>query len=101
MIVVNPALTTHTISLVPRTYDFTSIELFIRNESTGVETTVVTNLVRLNRGLKCTFDYTFINGTNYEIKILNRDGDVLYRGKLFATTQNTQEYKQTDGKYYW
>ena len=101
MIVVDPSLTSHTINIVPRKYDFVSFDMYIRNETTKEENTVNTTTNELNRGLEITFDFDFTDRYNYEIRIVNENGFVMYRGKIFATSQNPQEYKQTTDKYYW
>ena len=102
MIVVDPSLTTHTINIVPRDYDLgVSFEVYIRNETTKEENALTTTTNELNRGLEITFDFNFTDRYNYELRIVKRNDIVVYRGKIFATSQNPQDYKQTTDKYYW
>tara|TARA_R110000765_G_scaffold47987_2_gene98369 strand:- start:898 stop:1302 length:405 start_codon:yes stop_codon:yes gene_type:complete len=52
--------------------------------------------------LVITFDYTFRSESRYDIAVtyLNTS-EVIYRGAAVATTQDTQEYKLTNDKFYY
>ncbi|HKK11862.1 MAG TPA: hypothetical protein VJ945_03465 [Flavobacteriaceae bacterium] len=98
MKVVLPADTTHNITLIPRFDTVNALTLSLYNEATKVSTTVSNSYLETDGNLVITFDFTFVEKDKYQIKIL--DGtDVLYRGKLIATTQEPQDYKLTDGRY--
>ena len=98
MKVVNPNDTTHVIKLIPRLYEITSIDLSLYNEATQV-TTTVTDAYSITNGISTlTFDFTFEENDKYQFKLVN-GSNVVYRGKLIATTQDTQEYKLTNGLY--
>ena len=99
MKVVNPNNVSHTISLIPRFYsDDLILELY--NETTRAETTVVNTVLIVDGILSMSFDFSFSENDKFQIKI-SKDSEILYRGKLIATTQPPQEYKLTNGLYYY
>ena len=98
MKIVDPGDTTHNITLIPRTETVNALTLVLYNEATKVSTTVANTHVLRDGNLIITFDFTFANKDKYQIKI--SDGsEVIYRGKILATTQIPQDYKLTDGRY--
>jgi hypothetical protein len=98
MNVINPNNTTHIVKLILRyTPDTSVVELY--NEQTQTNTEVLHTLVITNGIAQLTFDFDFSEGDRYQIKITDING-VVYRGKLYATTQDTQDYKATLDKYY-
>ena len=44
------------------------------------------------------FDFAFSENDKFEFKVLN-SGEVVYHGKLFATSQEPQNYNVTQGYY--
>ena len=46
------------------------------------------------------FDFDFIEGGRFQVKI-TEGSSVVYRGKIFATTQATQNYSTTTNAYYY
>lgn len=50
--------------------------------------------------LKMNFELTILEGQKFQIKIRDNN-DVVYRGKLMATTQDTQTYKASNNLYYY
>lgn len=99
MKVVNPNNVNHTIDLIPRSY-VTPVILELYNEVTKV-TTEVSNVSTLSDGiLSLNFDFSFSENDKYQIKVSNGT-EILYRGKLIATTQNPQDYKLTKDLYFY
>jgi len=99
MKIVNPNDTTHIIDLIPRYYPSGSIAFTLTNEATQTSETI-TNTYIINDGvLTLTFDYTFLENTKYKIKL--EGVEIVFRGKLFATSQDTQDYKLTNNVYYY
>lgn len=99
MKVVNPNDTNHLIVLIPRYYPLGTIKLSLFNESTSFEEYVANTYIVLNGVLSIDFDYTFKEGDRYQIKI--EDGtNVLYRGLLLATTQETEDYIARNQYFY-
>lgn len=95
--VVNPTNTTHQFDFQPRFSPIIALELYLKNEATNIETLVAnTHEVLKNELLKITFDFTFQERNKFQIKIMEGT-EVIYRGKLFATVQETQDFKITEG----
>jgi len=100
MKVVNPNETEHTIKLIPRFYPTDALVLNLYNEFTTISTDVDNIYIVTDGDLFITFDFDFENNSKYQIKITEAD-EVVYRGKLIATTQDPQEYKLTNNVYYY
>ena len=99
MKVVNPNVRIKTISLIPRFKDVENFDLLLINETTKEETTFfIDNYSYQNGILLFGFDFAMSEGDKYEFKlsILN---EVLYRGKIFATTQEPQDFDLTKDLY--
>ena len=98
MNVVNPENTTHTLILIPRYYLCGTVDLYLYNESTQVETNV-TNLYLVENGyLTISFDFTFLERDKYQYKLVS-DSDVMYRGLIFATSQEVDNYLTDNNTY--
>tara|TARA_R110000772_G_scaffold5839_1_gene20805 strand:+ start:1382 stop:1687 length:306 start_codon:yes stop_codon:yes gene_type:complete len=100
MKIVLPTDTNHDIDFIPRFYPTGAIDLYLTNESTKVEVLVASTYIIQNGFVFLNFDKTFSDGQKYRIKI-TENSNVVFRGKLLVTTQDTQEYKLTKGKYYY
>jgi hypothetical protein len=109
MIVVQPTETRHEIKIVPRYYPTNSFTLLLYNEATKVNTTInivvagfsfTNNYSVLDGYLNLKFDKEFNESDKYKIT-LKEENEVIYRGKIKATSQEPQEYKQTKDKYYY
>lgn len=100
MKVVNPNDTSHIIKLIPRYYPVSDLTFELYNEFTQITDTVTNNYEIVDGNLFLSFDYNFENNSKYQIKILE-DEEVVYRGKLIATSQSTQDYKLTNNVYYY
>lgn len=97
MIVVNPENTVHTFDIIPRYYT-KAIVLELYNEVTQVSE-IVNQLFVVNDGIMTvSFSYTFTEQAKYQIKLTDENG-VVFRGKLIATSQTPQDYKQTNNLY--
>ena len=56
----------------------------------------------LNGKLIITFDYDFRSESRYDVAVTYiNTSEVIYRGAMVATTQETQEYKLTKDKFYY
>jgi len=72
------------------------LELY--NEVTQVSE-IVNQLFVVNDGvITVSFSYTFTEQSKYQIKLTYKKG-VVFRGKLIATIQTPQDYKQTNNLY--
>jgi len=69
-----------------------------KNESTSLE-----NTFEIENGmLVVTFDYIFTDESSYNIAInYVNTSEVIYRGLILATTQDTQDYSLTQSEYNW
>ena len=98
MNVVNPNNTTHTLTLIPRYYVSGTVDLFLYNGSTTEETTV-SNLYLIEDGyLTITFDFTFLDRDKYQYKLAS-DSEIVYRGLIFATSEDTENYLTDNNTY--
>jgi len=100
MKVVNPNNTNHDIKLISRVYPVGTLDLLLYNESTQVETSVTNTYIVQDGFLNLNFDFTFVEGDKFQIKILELT-DVIYRGKLIATAEETQTYLNDNNEYYY
>jgi hypothetical protein len=99
MIVLNPENTTHIINFIPRLHP-TVVELSLYNETTQ-ETTIVDNECGTINGVSSLhFDFDFLENQKFQIK-LTEDNEVVYRDKIFVTSQTPQEFKATKDHYYY
>lgn len=97
MIAVNPLNPNHTFDIIPRYYR-KAIVLELYNEVTQVSE-IVNQLFVVNDGIMTvSFSYTFEEQAKYQIKLTDDNG-VVFRGKLIATSQTPQDYKQTNNLY--
>ena len=67
------------------------------------ESTSVNNTFEVEDGkVILTFDYTFTDESSYNITInYVNTSEVIYRGLILATTQDTQDYSLTQSEYNW
>ncbi len=100
MTVVNPNDTNHAIKIVPRFYPSDELSIVLRDEFTDIEYTPTTTYISEKRLTVLMFEHTFKESDSYQVTV--KEGrDIIYRGILFATTQNTQDFKLTKDKYYY
>lgn len=108
MKIINPNDANHTVKLIPRFYGYNDSSLFftIYDESTKQTVSIDAIWVLDNGIVTVSFNNNdilpilFIENGTYQITILDQDtDDVVYMGKLLATSQTTQSYKLTEGLY--
>lgn len=99
MKILSPLSENHTITLEPRYFPDDELNCVIVNEYTSEEIEQVPTYI-ISRGvLFLTFE---LNGSEFDkftLKLTEND-NVVYRCKLFFTSQNKEEYKVTTDKYY-
>ena len=100
MIVVIPTDFTHNIKLIPRYSPTGALTFITYNESTQESATISNTYVIANGVLTLTFDFTFVEDDKLQFEI-QESGTVVFRGKMFATTQVPQDYKLTNGLYFY
>lgn len=99
MKVIDPNDTTHSITLIPRFDTNELLTLILYNEVTKEKTTVANTHQTINGNLVITYDFAYSNKDKYQLKILDGN-EVVYRGKIIATTQTTQEFKLENELYF-
>lgn len=98
MTLFNPDTTTHKFKVIPRYYDEitivsnNTIELY--NESTNTITVFenVSILSTDNGYVEYQIEFTVNEGESFQIKILDQDNKIMFRGKIFCTSKETQNY---------
>lgn len=94
MKVIDPNNTIHTLFFIPRLYIDNVVIFELKNEATK-EIIDLDHTYNISNGiLQIDFTYTFTNKDKFQIKI-TQSNEVVYRGKLLITDQNTQDYKIT------
>jgi len=99
MKVVNPEDTDHIIDLIPRYYPTDAITFSLFNEATQVTENIDNTYTITDGVLFLSFEYTFTENQKFQIKL--DDTEIVYRGKIIATSQNPQDYKLTNNVYYY
>lgn len=108
MKVISPTDTTHNIKLIPRFYEIgANLTMNLYDESARVNQDVnITTFTVVDRFVNVTFtdtefdDLDFYENGKYQIRITDVDSsEILYRGKMIATTQIPQDYKLSNNLY--
>lgn len=129
MKVINPTAPIHEIKIIPRFNPTSDLLLELLNEETKVSQTIDFKIIEyylllqnggillLQNGtyfvnntespyyfvdgyLKMNFELNILEGQKFQIKI-TENNNVIYRGKLMATSQNTQTFKAANNLYYY
>ena len=111
MKVVNPNSENHLITLISRYIPSENLVLNLLNKNTNIESNVsisllvgfgdVTNTYTIQNGyLNLNFSFEFREGEKYRIKI-TENSNVIYRGKLIATEEETQNYQTDNNEYHY
>jgi hypothetical protein len=100
MKVVNPNNSNHTINIISRFYPTLNIDLLLYNESTQVEANVINTYIIQDGYVYVNFDFIFLENDRFRIEIL-QGNDIIYRGKLIATAEETQNYQTDNNEYYY
>jgi len=96
-----PVTTSQTIKIIPRVYS-TTVTLKLRDDSTNETVTILPTAVNLKNYIELSNVYDLKEGHFYDLKIYNGQGvvtdlDIIYRDKIFCTTQSTN---QTANEHY-
>jgi hypothetical protein len=99
MKVILPENTTHTIKLIPR-FEPTEINLLIKITKEGFNEVLeqVSTYTFANGIMSLTFDLTGVEQDRFNFDLYN-DNEIIYKGKLFFTEQNPQDFKLTENTY--
>lgn len=99
MKVVNPNNSNHSIVLIPRLYAYTSLQMELYNEFTQAKEIITITHSLVDGLLTINFTKAFQEGQTFQIKVTD-NAEVVYRGKLLATSQDTQTFKASKDLYY-
>jgi hypothetical protein len=100
MIHLLPSNTTHVFNFIPRFIPSDDLTLELYNEATQQFQTIDNLYVYANGLATMTFDLNVFENDKFQVKI-SQGTDVIYRDKIFVTSQDTQEYKATKDHYYY
>jgi len=100
MIVLLPTNTTHEFNFIPRFIPSDELTLELYDETLQNTETIDNTSSYLNGLATITFDLECTENQKFQVKIL-QGADVIYRDKIFVTSQNTQEFKATKDHYYY
>lgn len=100
MIHLLPSNTTHGFNFIPRFVPTGELILELYNEATQQFQAIENLYVYANGLATITFDLNVFEKDKFQLKI-SQGGDVVYRDKIFVTSQNTQEFKATKDHYYY
>ena len=90
-----PGEITHTIKFVPRYYTTDTVTLELINVTTKEKYTEQCAMENNDGIMSIVFNYDFVERDRYTIKVLEA-GNILYRGNIFATEQEAQDFTITD-----
>lgn len=99
--VVNTNNTSHLLKVTPRLFPCTDIEIHITDSFRSTVDVVSPTYWEDNNLLNISFDYSFEDESNYQIKITDENSEVVFRGEILSTSQNTQDYSLTSNRYKW
>jgi len=100
MKVVNPNNINHTINLISRVYPTTSISLLLYDRIEKREYNVINTYIVQDGYVYIDFNFVFEEGQRFRIEVLEGN-NIIYRGKLIATTEETQNYLADNNEYYY
>jgi len=95
-----PINTTHEFNFIPRFIPSDELTLQLYNETTQQFQNVDNLYVYVNGLATISFDLNVFENDKFQVKIL-QGVDVIYRDKIFVTSQDTQEFKATKDHYYY
>ena len=105
MKIVNPETSINEIKFIPRNNSVSSFELELINETTKDEFFFLITPTYVNGVVSFDLNFNFTEGDKYEFKCfqqgLSELENVIYRGKIFATTQEPQNYELSKDLYYY
>lgn len=97
MIVIDIDTFNGVIAILPRYYDeFTVLGLAVTitsEDTRKVLVNTISSVQKLDGFLSFSNSATFANNVTYKIKIVDTTYGVIFRGKIFSTTQSSQNYK--------
>lgn len=99
MKVLNPNNTNHTITLQPRFNPITDLVIELINEVTKVKHDLINTYTFFGGVLDMNFDFELMSENDRFTFKITENETVIYRGSIFCTSQDPQDYKLTENKY--
>lgn len=99
MIVIDPGNTIHNLDFIARKTVPITVNFVLYNENTRVESTQVPVVTAIDDKTRLRVSISCVEGDSYSFKVQDDSGEIYYRGKLFATGQDPQNYKTDNGAY--
>lgn len=100
MIILNPNNTTHGFNFIPRFIPSDELILQLFNETLQTSQNIENLYVYANGLATMTFDLVCTESQKFQVKILEAT-NVIYRDKIFVTSQIPQDFKATKDHYYY
>jgi hypothetical protein len=98
MIVVNPENTEHSFKIIPRYYPTGDFKFDLYNEVTK-KTEPIKHIFAVTDGIMTIdFEKEFTEKQKFQVKLYD-DNQIIFRGKMISTSQDPQDFKQTDNLY--
>ena len=95
MVVLDPNNSQHVLKIIIRDYDSATTHDFLaKNENTGVQDSLnIVSKTYADGFTTYTVDLVTAEGDSYSVKIVDKiTEEVVWRGKMFTTSQNKQNY---------
>lgn len=100
MIVLIPTNTTHIFKFIPRFIPMGVFILQLYNETLQTTQTIANTYTYVNGLITITFNLVCVENQKFQLKILE-GVQIIYRDKIFVTSQDTQAFKATKDHYYY
>ncbi len=98
MKVLLPSVTNHSIKLIPRFIPSGNLSLIVVKEGVNTSQTITPTYSITSGVMTLNFNLVGIEGDRFAIKIL-KENDLVYRGNLFFTSQEPQDFNLTKDTY--
>lgn len=98
MNILNPNVSNHTITLQPRFSPSGDLFVYLTNETTKLVSDLSNSYTYVSGVLNTTFEIDVLEGDKFDVEV-NNQSEIIYKGKLFCTSQDSQDFKLTEGNY--
>lgn len=97
MIAVNPENTKHSFNIIPRYYPTGEFTFQLYNEVTKKTETIKHTFTLTDGIMNIIFEMNFTENQKFQIKL--EGSEIIFRGKMISTSQEPQDYKQSNNLY--
>lgn len=99
MIVFDPNNTNHVFDIITRKRIESTVDLVLYNESTRQESIISATSTDVDDKTRISVVLSCSEGDSYTFKIVDSQNYIYYRGKIFVTSQEPQNYSSDNGLY--